>query len=77
MEFVRRITTGQELSKAFALPSEMLNRKLEIIILPLDEAAKPATEKKSLRGCWAKYANPELIPLEEGAWGRAIEDDYA
>ncbi len=34
-------------------------------------------EKTSLQGAWQKYANPNLIPLEEGAWERAVVEKYS
>ena len=34
------------------------------------------SEKKSARGVWSAAANPDLIPLEEGAWERAVVERY-
>lgn len=31
---------------------------------------------KSAAGALAKYADPDLIPLEDGAWERDVSDDH-
>ena len=48
---------------------EKLNarKNQRVIITLLDEDMKAA-------GSLAKYANPNLIPMEEGAWERAVSD---
>lgn len=35
------------------------------------------TDKTSAFGIASKYANPDLIPLEEGAWAEAAADKHA
>lgn len=32
--------------------------------------------KKSARGIFSDCANPDLIPLEEGAWERTVAETY-
>lgn len=38
---------------------------------------KPATERTELFGALSEYANPALIPFEDGAWERAMVKKYA
>lgn len=33
--------------------------------------------RKSARGMLSKYADPALIPLEDGAWERTVTEKYA
>ena len=37
---------------------------------------KSNTEKNSAFGALAEYANPALIPFEDGAWERAVAKKY-
>lgn len=37
---------------------------------------KSNTEKISAFGALAEYANPALIPFEDGAWERAVAKEY-
>lgn len=39
-------------------------------------AAPFAMETETAFGALAKYANPELIPLEKDAWERAVAEKY-
>jgi hypothetical protein len=36
-----------------------------------------ANVKKKTRGSLHKYANPDLIPFEKGAWKKAVVENYA
>lgn len=60
-------------------PLEKLNAKKNqrIIITLLDEDIQPKNiaTKKTAAGILAKYANVDLIPMEEGAWERAVENN--
>ena len=55
-------------------PLEKLNarKNQRIIITLLDEDIQPknTTANKSAAGILSKYANTDLIPMEEGAWER-------
>ena len=33
-------------------------------------------KKKSVRGAWSFAANPDLVPLEEGAWEKAAVEKH-
>lgn len=41
-----------------------------------EEAAGRSTKPKSARGILHQYANPSLIPLEEGIWEQAAAEKY-
>ena len=38
---------------------------------------EPVAEHTELFGALAKYANPSMIPFEDGAWERAVVGKYA
>lgn len=57
---------------------EKLNarKNQRIIITLLDEDIKTDLEtNRSAAGSLAKYANPNLIPLEDGVWERTVKDN--
>ena len=41
MEFVRQIVGGSELSNVMPLPMSLRSGKVEVIVLPIDEKARP------------------------------------
>ncbi|MBS5605031.1 MAG: hypothetical protein KHX84_11845 [Enterocloster asparagiformis] len=57
---------------------EKLNarKNQRVIITLLDENIQTNHNEKKMKaaGSLAKYANPNLIPMEEGAWERAVSD---
>lgn len=57
---------------------EKLNarKNQRVIITLLDEEIETDNnrQKTNAAGSLAKYANPNLIPMEEGAWERAVRD---
>ena len=77
MECVRQIINSELLDKLY-LPIHLRNRKVEVIVMPVEEASvgkkKPI---ESLIGILHKYADPELISTEKGAWAKAMERKYA
>ena len=75
MEFSRQIVDSSLLEKIF-LPPGLKNKKVEIIILPLDNVDEDSKPKKSIEnfiGMLSKYKNPDLIPFEKNAWQEALE----
>ena len=52
------------------------NQRIIITILDEDIYPEKSFVGKSAAGVLAKYANPDLIPLEDGAWERAVSDDH-
>ncbi len=49
------------------------NQKLVITVMEDDDRK---SRIKSLRGCFAKYANPDLVEHEKEAWEMAIKEKY-
>lgn len=77
MEFLRVVKNSNDLAKVINIPKELINRKVEVIILPFEDKEKlPDDEKKSLRGALSKYKNMELQSKESEAWSRAVVEEY-
>ena len=77
MEYLRQRVDSNMLGGIFNLPYSLRNKPVEVIILPAEEPKSPGEKSGTAYGCLKKYANPELIPQEEGAWGRAMVEKYA
>jgi predicted glycosyltransferase len=76
MESVRQIIDSELLDK-LQLPPHLRNRKVEIIIMPVEkDTEKRKKSIKDLIGIAHEYANPDLIPLEKEAWGIAMEEKH-
>lgn len=50
------------------------NQRVIITLLDEDIQTNHYEKKMKAAGSLAKYANPNLIPMEEGAWDRAVSD---
>ena len=77
MEAIRQVVDSNLLDN-LKLPRHMRNRKVEIIIMPVDEHIM--SEKKpieSLIGILHEYSNPDLMQLEKKAWAKAMEEKHA
>jgi len=75
MEAIRKIQTVENGEVHLRLPKQFWGREVEIIVLPAPAPAPPAPpDKKSLRGCLRRYANPGLIAQEPGAWQAAASE---
>ena len=68
MQFVRKIVNGSDLISILDMPNELINKKVKIFVLPIEERPKKAKKKKSIAGFLAKYANPSLMEKEENVW---------
>ena len=79
MEYLRQTVDSNELCNVFDLPLSLRNKKVDVIILPAVSHAAPkkASSSGSVYGSLKRYANPALIPQEEGAWARAMVEKYA
>jgi len=77
MECVRQIVDSDLLNKIY-LPNHLRNRKVEVIIMPADDAGEEKRKPvDGLIGILNKYADPELVSLEKNAWAKAMENKYA
>ena len=66
------------------IPDDKLVTVIEVLkgLRALYAMPEIQNEKKELIygnafGIFSKYANPDLIPIEEEAWGMAVKDKYA
>lgn len=75
---VRKIVEGEKLMTIMDLPKEMQRGQVEVIVLPVSTHVDNAkSQVNSMRGFLSAYANPDLIPLEEGAWERHVVEKHA
>ncbi len=78
MEAIRTIQQAIDGEIHLHLPRAFWGQQVEVIVLttgtPEGQPAKRA--KNSLRGALKSYANPSLIPLEEGAWVADVSDPH-
>ena len=77
MEYLRQTVDSKKLSGIFDLPLSLQNKKVDVIILPIEDNNKTTQKSGSAFGRLNKYANPQLIPLEKGAWEQATVKKYA
>lgn len=68
MEFARKVVNGTDLKDIIDIPNNLINKKVEVLIFPLEEEKKKKKIKKSLSGFLSKYAKPDLIEKEENVW---------
>lgn len=68
MEFVRKVVNGTDLKDIIDIPNDLVHRKVEVLVFPINEQNKKRKTKKSLSGFLSKYANSSLIGKEENAW---------
>ena len=77
MEYLRQTVDSNKLNGVFNLPQSLRNRVVEVIILPAEDERAFTQKRGSAFGSLNKYANPELMMLEKGAWEQAIIEKYA
>jgi|GEM_PF-2648327 hypothetical protein len=75
MEALRKVVRGIDLPNSLELPENFKSRKLEIIIIPLEDEAPNKKELKKL-GALSEYAKPKLIDYEKTAWEKAMKEKY-
>ena len=76
MNYISHIINSSELENIFNLPSEFKNRKVEVLVIPLNEERTEPNQEKSLYGILGKYKNNLLIKNEKNAWTIAVEEKY-
>lgn len=75
MNFVRKLVNSNIFSGIIDIPKSMRNRKVEVIIKPVDdEPDKNNNIAKiiKLRGALSKYKKLDLIDEENNAWSLAV-----
>ena len=77
MDYVRVIKNSEEIAKIIDIPKELRNRKVEIIILPYDNAdASNKPKAKNMRGVFEKYKNETLQKSENEIWSKAMVEKH-
>ena len=75
---MRELVNSNIFSGIIDIPQSMNNRKVEVIIKPVDEADKDsATNIVKLRGALSKYKKIDLIDEENMAWSMAVVEKQA
>ena len=72
MQVVKKILRGTELKNVIDIPSNLLDKKLELTIIPIEE--RKTKNKKSLYGFLSKYANVDLVNREENVWYEEVKE---
>lgn len=75
MEALRKVVRGIELPNSLELPESFKRKKLEIIIIPIED---DSSIKKVLKkaGALSEFARSELVDLEKTAWEKAMREKY-
>ena len=74
MEFVRKIVNSMDLKDVVEIPNSLINKKVEVLIFPVDDISKNKKKKKSLSGILSKYADTKLIEKEENIWYKEAKE---
>lgn len=61
---------------ALAIFNDLNQDELEAFIVLFGKKHNGQSQKKSARGIWNSVADPQKIPLEEGAWERDVAERY-
>ena len=78
---IREIIRPEDTNLTINIPTDYVDREVELIIFPIDKKeavpdSKKEKVKKSLRGVFSKYADKSKIPLENTAWQNYIIEKY-
>lgn len=76
LNFVRAIANSNELVNIVNIPSHLRDKKVEIIILPLEDKEDVSKKTKSLRGVLSKYKDLKLIERESDAFREATVEKH-
>jgi len=75
MEALRKVVDGTDLIKIIDVPESFKKKKLEVIIIPLDEESANQVELKR-PGALKDYKREGLIEKEKTAWEIAVREKY-
>ncbi|MDR1321465.1 MAG: hypothetical protein LBK56_08595 [Gracilibacteraceae bacterium] len=76
MDYLRQTVDSDKLTGVFDLPDVLRGRKVDVIILPVQETYT-LPKKRGAFGCLRQFANPSLMDAEGDAWERAVAEKYA
>jgi hypothetical protein len=77
MDYLRQTVDSDKLTGVFDLPNVLRGRKVDVIILPVQETYILPKKKGMAFGCLRQFANPSLMDGEGDAWERAATEKYA
>jgi hypothetical protein len=77
MDAIRKIINSDKLISVVNIPKSLRDKQVELIILPVADRGREQPSTKKGFGILKKYAKPELIASEDGAWATAIREKYA
>ncbi len=64
MEMIKKTQIVKKGQIHVTLPEYFWDKKVEIIVFPVEKKAVYNKKRKSLQGCLQQYANPDLIAHE-------------
>jgi len=78
---IREIIRPQYTNLTIKIPTEYIDRDVELIIFPIDKKEiapnqKKSKNQKSLRGVFNQYADKSKIPLEKNAWQNHVVEKF-
>jgi len=74
MDFIRKIVNGTDLINIMEIPNSLMNKKVEILVFPIEDNKKKTKRKKSYAGFLSKYANLNLIEKEKEVWYKEAKE---
>ena len=77
MEYASQTIESDNLQKIMEVLETYKGQRIRVNINPVNTKECDGDEPDSLFGSLHEYANPDLIPLEEGAWERSVTDDLS
>jgi hypothetical protein len=75
MEALRKMIDGADLFKVMDVPESFRKKKLEVIIIPLDEESHTRIELKK-PGVFKDYLREGLMATEKDAWEIAMREKH-
>ena len=76
MEAIKTIQIVKNGQVLLNLPEKFWGQQVEITITTASNQEYPGAQKKSMRGCLKKYANPSNFSKEKDAWSDAVKEKY-
>jgi hypothetical protein len=77
LNYIHQTVDSETLLGIFDLPVSLRNRKVEVIVRPVEAEDSKNHAGASAFGCLRRFANPDKIAGENGAWERAVIEKYA
>lgn len=75
MQIIREVHTVKDGAISVAVPENLWNTEVEVIILPTIPTVADKDIRK-VKGSLSHYAKPELIKKEKSAWAQAAAEKH-